>query len=300
MKQSIHRKPRKTTAKLAPGNGHVFHLDPRFDQRADLAAMGYKPGDDIAKSWFRMKFYEDLSDLRPEKSAYYKYYVHEFVSQYFSRERVIGKKVLDFGCGPGFYSAILAQRGALVTGIDMSPFLIGKANEHKARLGLNNVDFVQADFLRYSPRLPPNQFDYVIAIDTLVSFDYSRTTHDHERATKAFSSIRRILKDDGKCFVIESHPFFGRVLQEVVSDTGEYLCVRSPHYRIEYKLKSDVHHWFTLDEMTKATSASGLAIFRIHEPDPSPALKHENAAGYFFRLKYPGLIVYEICKMVGT
>jgi hypothetical protein len=152
----------------------------------------------------------------------------------------------------------------------------------------------------YAPRLAPHQFDYVIAIDTLVSLDYSRATHDHQRASQAFSSIRRVLKDDGRCFVIESHPFFGRVFQEIPSSTGELLCVRSPHYKIEHRLKSDVHHWFTLEEMTAAASENGLAIARILEPDPALALKSANPAGYSFRLKYPGMIVYEFCALQRT
>ena len=76
--------------------------------------------------------------------------------------------------------------------------------------------------------------------------------------------------------------------------------MRSPHYKIEHKLKSDIHHWFTLEELTRATSESGLALLRIHEPDPSAALQQENPVGYSFRLKYPGLIVYEICKVAGN
>jgi len=36
---------------------------------------------------------------------------------------------------------------------------------------------------------------------------------------------------------------------------------------------------------------------RIYEPDPSVALQQENAGGFAFRLKYPGMIVYEICKL---
>jgi len=296
MRQSTVKKGREITLKPVPRPTPTIHFDPRFDQRAEMATMRRSDGE-VATDWFRMKFYDDVSDIRPAKAGYYKHYVQHFVSQFFSPEKISGKRVLDFGCGPGFFSAILSQRGAFVTGIDMSPFLIAKANEHKAALGLKNVEFIQGDFVVYSSHMAPNQFDYAIAIDTLVSFDYSRATHDHARVTKAFGGIRRVLKENGRCLVIESHPFFGRVFQEIPSDTGEFLCVRSPHYKIEYKLKSDVHHWFTLDEMTKATSENGLAISRIYEPDPSPALQHENPPGYLFRLKYPGLIVYEICKL---
>ncbi len=261
--------------------------------------MGCKPGEDIMRHWFRMKFHNDLSDFRLESRGYYKHYVHHFVSRFLSEEKITGKKILDFGCGPGFYSAIFAQRGAMVTGFDMSQFLIDKALEHKGRLGLTNVDFIRADFLEYSSQMAPGEFDYVVAIDTLVSFDYGRQTHDHQRVAKAFAGIRKVLKDGGTCLVIEAHPFFTHVVQEIPSDTGERFCLRSSHYRIEHKLKSDMHHWFTLEEMTKATSENGLAIWRIHEPDPAPELIEESAAAYAFRLKYPGMIVYEIRKMMS-
>jgi SAM-dependent methyltransferase len=297
MKSKLQVKPRIATLKVPDGNGRSMLAGSPFDQRGTLAEMGVKTGEDITRHWFNMKFYDDLSDLRLENRSYYKHYVHHFVDQWFSEERIANKRILDFGCGPGFYSAILAQRGAIVTGIDLSAFLIDKANQHKARLGLKNVEFVQTDFITYASRMAAKQFDYVLAIDTLVSFDYDRKTHDHERVSRAFSSIARVMKDDGRCFIIESHPFFGQVFHEIPSGAGEYVCLRSPHYKIEYKLKSDIHHWFTLEEMTKATSENGLAILCIHEPDPSIDFKHENAEGYSFRLKYPAMIVYEMCKL---
>lgn len=293
----VEMNPQQLNLTLPNGEPCSILVDPRFDHRATLAAMGCRPGGDITQEWFRMKFLDDLSDLRTENGGYYKHYVHHFVSRFLSKERIAGKRILDFGCGPGFYAAILAQRGATVMGIDMSQFLIDKAVEHKNRLGLRNVDFIRADFLEYSSRMVPRQFDYVIAIDTMVSFDYGKLAHDHERVSKAFGGIRRVLKDEGTCLVIEAHPFFSQVMQEIPLDTGECFCIRSPHYKIECRLQSDVHHWFTLEEMTKATSANGLGIWRIHEPDPAPEFKQENPAAYAFRLKYPGMIVYEIRKM---
>ena len=171
------------------------------------------------EEWFSMKFYEDMSDIRPEVHGYYKHHVHHFVTHFFSRAKIKGKKILDFGCGPGFYSVILAQRGAQVVGIDQSAFLINKANEYKNRLKLNNVKFINADFLKYSSTWNTAEFDYVIAIDTMVSFDYCMEKHQHNKVSKAFSGVNRILKDDGKLFIIESHPFWGRILGEVPSET---------------------------------------------------------------------------------
>jgi SAM-dependent methyltransferase len=263
----------------------------------ESAVMQQAAGKDGMKQWFQMKFYDDLSDIRPEKYGYYKHYVHNFVTSFFTEGVVSGKRILDFGCGPGFYSAILAQRGAHVVGIDKSPFLIQKANEHKARQGLARAEFIQADFLEFAPRWETELFDYAIAIDTLVSFDYNSQTHKHEQVVAALSSIARLLKQDGRLMIIENHPCFGKVVREIASDSGECFCIRPSGYKIEHRSKHDPHHWFTLDEMTRATSESGLAVFRIHEPDPAVALKQENANVYSFRSKYPGMIVYEICKL---
>jgi len=121
-----------------------------------------------------------------------------------------------------------------------------------------------------------------------VSFDFNQQLHRHDRASQAFAGIGKLLKPGGRCLVIESHPFFGQVLGEIPSGSGEYFCIRSPHYLIECRRKTDVHHWLTLDEMTRASSEGGLAILQsIHEPDPDPASRNGDPIGYEFRVKYP-------------
>jgi SAM-dependent methyltransferase len=222
----------------------------------------------IMEKWFRNKFYDDVSDIRPERRSYYKYYVHNFVTNFFTKEKIIGKKILDFGCGPGYYSTILAQRGAYVTGIDRSVFLIHKANELKQKLGLENIEFFQGDFLDFATNVSPKEFDYIIAIDTIVSFDFSRQKHNHEDFTQALSKINRILKDQGRFFIIEAHPFFGQLAKGITFSTEGRFHGRLSHYKIEYKRKDNPNLWFTLTEMTNALSENCLAILRIYEPDP--------------------------------
>src|SRR5438132_6907923 len=41
---------------------------------------------------------------------------------------VVGKRVLDAGCGPGVYSEWLVDHGAEVVGIDFSPTMVKLAN----------------------------------------------------------------------------------------------------------------------------------------------------------------------------
>jgi cyclopropane fatty-acyl-phospholipid synthase-like methyltransferase len=59
-----------------------------------------------------------------------------------------GTKIADFGCGPGLYTAKLAQRQADVTGIDFSKRSIQYAKETAAREGLS-IHYVNQNYLEY-------------------------------------------------------------------------------------------------------------------------------------------------------
>ena len=184
-----------------------------------------------------------------------------------------------------------------MTGIDRSTFLIYKANELKQKLGLKNMEFFQGDFLNFATSMDPKDFDYIIAIDTIVSFDYSRQKHNYKEFTQTLFEINRILKDQGRLFIIEAHPFFGQLAKGIKFSSEGHFHGRLSHYKIEYKREDNHHHWFTLDEMTRPLSENCLAICRIYEPDPSSELEKENPQLFKFFLKYPHMIVYEICKV---
>jgi SAM-dependent methyltransferase len=70
-----------------------------------------------------------------------------------------GRRVLDFACGAGLTAAFLAQRGALVTGIDISPASIERARELAARIGLS-IDFLAGELTPTT--FPPGSFDAVV------------------------------------------------------------------------------------------------------------------------------------------
>jgi 2-polyprenyl-3-methyl-5-hydroxy-6-metoxy-1,4-benzoquinol methylase len=75
-----------------------------------------------------------------------------------------GKSVCDLGCGPGLYTTRFAERGADVTGIDMSRNSIDYAAAEAARVG-SSVRYLHADYLA-DPL--PGDFDIV----TLIYYDY--------------------------------------------------------------------------------------------------------------------------------
>ncbi|WP_456413744.1 bifunctional 2-polyprenyl-6-hydroxyphenol methylase/3-demethylubiquinol 3-O-methyltransferase UbiG [Thiolapillus sp.] len=76
-----------------------------------------------------------------------------------------GKKVLDVGCGGGILAESMAEKGALVTGIDM-----GEANLEVARLHLlesgRDVDYRQVPVEELAGEMPA-QFDIVTCMEML-------------------------------------------------------------------------------------------------------------------------------------
>lgn len=69
-------------------------------------------------------------------------------------------KVADLGCGTGSLSVLLAECGAEVVGVDLSPAMAEQA-QHKARLAGLAVDFRVGD--ASDPDLPAHGFDVVLS-----------------------------------------------------------------------------------------------------------------------------------------
>lgn len=55
--------------------------------------------------------------------------------------------VVDLGCGPGRYAASLAKKAKKVIGIDISPVMLNMAKEYADTLSIDNVEFIETDFM---------------------------------------------------------------------------------------------------------------------------------------------------------
>ncbi|WDZ86573.1 class I SAM-dependent methyltransferase [Micromonospora cathayae] len=77
-----------------------------------------------------------------------------------------GSRVLDLGCGPGTYAVPLAERGARVTGVDLSAAMLGRAREAAEAAG-RPVRLVRADMREF---VETCSYDLVISMYT--SFGY--------------------------------------------------------------------------------------------------------------------------------
>jgi len=77
-----------------------------------------------------------------------------------------GQHVLDLCCGPGRHAIEMARRGYAVTGVDRSPYLLGKARDNAAA-GRVGVEWVNADMREFSRA---ESFDLVINMFTSFGF----------------------------------------------------------------------------------------------------------------------------------
>jgi SAM-dependent methyltransferase len=73
-------------------------------------------------------------------------------------------RLVEFGCGTGWLSLLLAERGYDVTGIDISPDAIGMAERLRTERGLTRASFRTADYEDVQVSPPA---DYVIFHDAL-------------------------------------------------------------------------------------------------------------------------------------
>jgi SAM-dependent methyltransferase len=99
-----------------------------------------------------------------------------------------GKRVADFGCGPGLYASRLAAAGARVTGIDFSRRSIAHAREQAARDGLA-IDYVLADYLEFETEA---RFDLI----TLIYCDLCPLSP--EQRGRLLRKFRRLLAPGGR------------------------------------------------------------------------------------------------------
>lgn len=78
---------------------------------------------------------------------------------------LLGKRVLDVGCGGGILSESMAQKGAVVTGIDLGEKALKVAQLHKLESGVD-VDY-QLISVESMAALEPASFDVVTCMEML-------------------------------------------------------------------------------------------------------------------------------------
>ncbi len=152
-----------------------------------------------------MNMPSDARALYDQTAANWSRHQPSSLSDYTARPQVMalceplaGKLVLDLGCGEGYCSRMLSQRGARVVGLDLSERMIALARdaEHAQPLGIRYdvADAVTAD-------LGEASVDLVVAV-----FLFNYLGVDPMRKTMA--NVHRMLRPGGHFVFAVPHPAF--------------------------------------------------------------------------------------------
>ena len=102
-------------------------------------------------------------------------------------------RVLDAGCGPGFFSVLLARAGHSVVGIDGSERMLLHARKNAAAFGVT-PELRQGDFGKLT--YPDNTFDLIVC---------RNVTHIIREHLKVYGEWYRVLRPGGVLLIFDAN-----------------------------------------------------------------------------------------------
>ncbi len=194
---------------------------------------------------------------------------------------VEGARVLDAGCGTGWYAAELATRGAMVTAIDASAAMVGHARARFASAPLREpagrVRLEVADLEQ------PLSFAADGAFDGIVS---SLVLHYIRDWGPTLAEFRRVLKPDGWLVFSTHHP------SADATRLGTSRYVETEPVEDYWKWVGVVRYYRRpLSAIIDALTGAGLAIERLVEPLPTEEFRQTKPDSYQRLLKQPEFLL---------
>ena len=187
---------------------------------------------------------------------------------------VTGMRVLDVGCGQGYFSRRLAERGAHVIGVDVSVALIRHARRHEAERPLG-IGYEVMDAARVGDRWSAGDFDLVTSCMAI---------HDTAAPAAVLASAASVLRAGSGLVYSTPNPTTDPPYREWERHAdGHKRSLKIDRYfeagpqemdwnmpRLRYPWRTPMIHT-TLSEMTSMIADAGLVIRHIREPRPTPA-----------------------------
>jgi 2-polyprenyl-3-methyl-5-hydroxy-6-metoxy-1,4-benzoquinol methylase len=191
---------------------------------------------------------------------------------------VSGKRVLDAGCGEGRFARMLAERGAKVTAIDLSPRMI----EHARKIEEENplgIEYHEGDMCDLSA-FESGSFDVAVAYLSIIDVE------DYETA---INEIARVLSSGGQFIFSLVHPCFSppvwgwehrepgtiplRDHDKLFRKVDNYFPAAEVRFRMWPTAPAEtINYHRPISEYAHACRAAGFVFRDIIEPTPDPEL----------------------------
>ncbi|QIS20121.1 class I SAM-dependent methyltransferase [Nocardia terpenica] len=173
---------------------------------------------------------------------------------------VADRRILDAGCGHGYFSRMLAERGAQVTGVEPTATMLSYAQEKETTLH-HGIHYVRAD-LTHLPDL--GHFDAVVCNMVLLAIPDWKP---------AMRTCIQSLSPGGLFIFSLTHPAFEQ-LRTTRQTHNEYRLNRYlEEYEIPHPIAPDYHRPIStyLNELTTL----GCHLLELAEPGLAPELARE-------------------------
>ena len=241
----------------------------------------------------------DAYDVFVESGAdYYRHEVHG-PALLDACEPVHGRRVLDLGCGQGYFSRQLASRGANVTAIDLSPHLVALAQQHETRAPVG-IHYESLSASAIATRWPAETFDLVTACMSL---------QDMAGVRAVVQAAATVLRRGGRFVFSVPHPATDTAFRQWERDAaGRKLALKLDRYFdtgpavCDWTMARLTYHWstpmwrHTLGEWCALVTGAGFAISGLREPRPTASQVVANPALDDCR-RMPFFLIFDVAKV---
>jgi SAM-dependent methyltransferase len=183
---------------------------------------------------------------------------------------VDGTRAIELGCGGAQFGIALAERGAAVTGVDVSEAQLAHARENAAERG-QEIDFVHAS-VTDMPSVPDDAYDLAFSA---FAFQW---VGDLEAC---FAEAHRVVREGGRLVFSVDHPFYKLLDPETREFTASYFGDEPRRVYSEQFDAAMVIHRRRISETVSLLTDAGFAVETIREPGYDDPGEYDSEFGSF-------------------
>lgn len=205
-----------------------------------------------------------------------KFQTPNFSKEFFRRPVILkllgdvkNKKILELGCGSGYWTRILSKKGAICTGVDKSTkqLKLAISEESKEKLG---IKYIKKDISNLKG-ISSNTFDIVFIEFVLLEIPKKKLLD------KILKESHRVLKKSGVLFISDMHPFDPIVHDRFKLKTGFHYFksgdkMKAFAKQLDGTMISFVDYHWTLEDYFSSILGADFTITDLREPKPTKAM----------------------------